>query len=387
MYVPIHSLTKSDICSVLSIAFPQDGGEKRKTYLDRHNNRRLMLLLLNQLIQTPRNERLIKLINDCHPTIQWPNVRKTIIYLRNQTEPYQRQYSPGHIGAYWELRVPMKLTVLNRSRSLINKYCPKGFLPSQLKIYWNYHQIESLTTCNFYNTVADTRARHTLLTWPVNKRKNQGTIDYLTMAIDSALLNVPKGKQAIVLDFADERIPGGNFLEGVYMQEQAILHHSTGYRALLDFKYKMMGSGYFIPEFGVLYVKNVQFFRPTGLLTRFADLIVAACYDLTGARGLYRLPSPHDEADIRSRTFRKFRAIIASAVTNSEKDGSDTYLLLGPIGTGAFNNSMEMIASLFAEVLNNSLMNSDGPIRYAFDKIWFVSPANLDVFKKTFEAY
>ncbi|CAF1355234.1 unnamed protein product [Adineta ricciae] len=338
-------------------------------------------------IQTPRYKRLIKLINDCHPNIQWSNVEKTIIYLRNQTEPYQRQYSPRHIGIYWEFKVPMELSVLAWARDQIIKNRPEGFLPSELKIYWNYHQIESLTTCKFYNTISDTHARHTLLTWPVNKRKNQGTIDYITTLIHHALIDVPKGKQAIVLDFADERIPGGDFLEGVYMQEQHILYHSTGYRALLDLKYRMMGGGYFIPEFGVLYVKNVQFFRASGLLTRCADLIVAACYDLTGDRGLYRLPSPRDEADIRSRTLRKFRAIIASAVANSEKDGSDTYLLLGPIGTGAFNNSMEMIASLFAEVLNNSLMNSDGPIRYAFDKIWFVSYGDLDVFKNTFEGY
>ena len=110
-------------------------------------------------------------------------------------------------------------------------------------------------------------------------------------------------------------------------------------------------------------------------------------YDLTGATGLYRLPLPHNETDIWYRTLRKFRSIIASAVANSEKGGSDTYLLLGPIGTGALNNSMEMIASLFAEVLNNPLMNSDGPIRNAFDHIWFVSDDNLDVFKNTFENY
>jgi hypothetical protein len=101
--------------------------------------------------------------------------------------------------------------------------------------------------------------------------------------------------------------------------------------------------------------------------------------------GLYKPPSFENPDEIRNRTYEKFRAIIASAVDNTEGDGSNTYLLLGPIGTGAFANDMQMIAEIFRKILNDSLMDSKKPIRYAFDQIWFVSIDKLDVFVKEFK--
>ncbi|CAF4361208.1 unnamed protein product [Adineta steineri] len=101
--------------------------------------------------------------------------------------------------------------------------------------------------------------------------------------------------------------------------------------------------------------------------------------------GLYIPPSSNDIQQIRSRTLQKIQAIIASAVANTEGDGSDTYLLLGPIGTGAFKNDKKMIAELFFKVLNNPLMNSYQSIRYAFDQIWFVSTDSHQVFEEVFK--
>jgi hypothetical protein len=100
--------------------------------------------------------------------------------------------------------------------------------------------------------------------------------------------------------------------------------------------------------------------------------------------GLYKPPLHNNINEIRSRTLQKFQAIIASAVANTEGNGENTYLLLGPIGTGAFENDKKMIAELFFNVLNNPLMNSNNSIRYAFDQIWFVSIGNLDIFENIF---
>ena len=69
----------------------------------------------------------------------------------------------------------------------------------------------------------------------------------------------------------------------------------------------------------------------------------------------------------------KFRAFIAAAVANTIGDGSNTYLLLGPIGTGAFANDVDAIGEVFREVLNSKMMGSTGPIAKAFGHIWFVS--------------
>ena len=62
-----------------------------------------------------------------------------------------------------------------------------------------------------------------------------------------------------------------------------------------------------------------------------------------------------------------------AAVANTKGDGSNTYLLLGPIGTGAFGNETRDIGYAFREVLSSQMMGSKGPIRNAFANIWFVS--------------
>ena len=64
---------------------------------------------------------------------------------------------------------------------------------------------------------------------------------------------------------------------------------------------------------------------------------------------------------------------MSAAVANTKGNGSNTYLLLGPIGTGAFGNDVEEIGEVFRTVLDMKMMNSPGPIRYAFKQIWFVS--------------
>lgn len=67
-------------------------------------------------------------------------------------------------------------------------------------------------------------------------------------------------------------------------------------------------------------------------------------------------------------------------------DGKNTYLLLGPIGTGAFGNDVQRIGEVFHQVLESSMMGSTGPIRYAFAHIWFVSTDRWknDVFRNIF---
>jgi hypothetical protein len=69
----------------------------------------------------------------------------------------------------------------------------------------------------------------------------------------------------------------------------------------------------------------------------------------------------------------KFQAFIAAAVANTIGDGSNTYLLLGPIGTGAFGNDVTEIGYVFHEVLRSKMMGSHGPISKVFKDIWFVS--------------
>ena len=110
-------------------------------------------------------------------------------------------------------------------------------------------------------------------------------------------------------------------------------------------------------------------------------------YDVSGiGEGLYSPPSATSTI-LEQKTREKFKAIIAAAVANTNGSGGGTYLLLGPIGTGAFGNDMQMIARIFSQILNEPLMGSTGPIRQAFDQIWFVSIDSLSLFQKEFDRY
>ena len=75
---------------------------------------------------------------------------------------------------------------------------------------------------------------------------------------------------------------------------------------------------------------------------------------------------------------------MSAAVANTKGDGSKTYLLLGPIGTGAFGNDVSQIGYVFDFVLRMKMMGSTSAIRNAFGNIWFVSTDawKNDVFKK-----
>jgi len=90
---------------------------------------------------------------------------------------------------------------------------------------------------------------------------------------------------------------------------------------------------------------------------------------------------------LEKNNLAKFRAFMSAAVANTKDDGSNTYLLLGPIGTGAFGNEVEDIAEVFRQVLEMKMMNSERPIRYAFKEIWFVSTEKFknEIFRKIIE--
>ncbi|CAF4142826.1 unnamed protein product, partial [Rotaria magnacalcarata] len=180
------------------------------------------------------------------------------------------------LGDYWQLKIPTNSLGPLKSREYISRYRLNGFQPNELKIYWNYNQIQTLASCADYNAKTDSDAKNSLLTKPVYERRHTGKISFILSGIQDAVFQVPNGKQVIVLDFADERMPGGYYLENAMTQEEVILYNSDGYRALLDLKYTMMDGGYMLPEYGVAYLKRVRFFQQQTNKQRLTDLIVAA---------------------------------------------------------------------------------------------------------------
>ncbi|CAF4314691.1 unnamed protein product [Rotaria sp. Silwood2] len=276
-YIPLHALRKIDIQSILNVAFPLLSNEETQRRFDYHHSRRTMLYFLLSMYNTPNNEEIIDSIKKYSSKIDLSRIEKDYTYLKNMIEPYKVEHRAENFDDYWELKKAANRPGPRQSYEHILKYRQEGFQEKELKLYWNYDQIRDLNKNDCFNPSTDSDTNDALLQSPVNTRQNSGIIKFVQDGIENAVFQVPEGKQVIVLDFADERMPGGYFLENARTQEEVILYHSDGYRALLDLKYKIMDGGYMLPEYGVAYIKRVRFFRDTHSEGRVTDLIVAAC--------------------------------------------------------------------------------------------------------------
>ncbi|CAF0934038.1 unnamed protein product [Adineta steineri] len=219
-YIPLHALSKIDIESILSVAIPFDidNVENKRRY-DYHNSRRTMLYFLISVYGIDKQQ-LMDLINQCNPNINWNYIQEIYDDLKTKPEPYQEQYHTKEFGDYWELKRDANRPGPRQSQQYILKYREKGFQPEELKLYWNYQEIESLHKNGYFNPITDTDTNKALLDKPVDERKNSGTIQFHLSGIEQAVFYEElKDKQIIVLDFADERMPGGYFLENARSQE------------------------------------------------------------------------------------------------------------------------------------------------------------------------
>ncbi len=235
IYMPIHSLRKSDICSIISIALASTKDNYWEIRVDSHHSRRTMLYILLSIKSAPNNQHVLDFIHECYPKFNWSIVEKNYLHLKTRIEPYQVQYHAGKLGNYWQLKIPIEFSGPLNSREYISRYRSNGFQPNELKIYWNYNEIQALADCNHYNPITDKDARNALLTSPVHQRKHSGKIQFILSGIQDAVFTVPDDKQVIVLDFADERMPGGYFLEYAMTQEEVRMNipfefffHSSG---------------------------------------------------------------------------------------------------------------------------------------------------------------
>lgn len=218
MYVPTHALRKVDICSIMSIALAPISDVVWRERVDSHHSRRTMLNFLLSIKRTAHNKHLLIWIEECHPNFDWTIAEKNYHYFKNIIETYQADYNAHKLGNYWQLKIPLASPLPNNAREYISQYRSYGFQSNELKLYWNYNEIKNLTVIDHYNPINDKDSHHALLNSPVHSRKHSGTIRFVQAGIQDAVFQIPYGKQVIVLDFADERMPGGYFLEGVNTQ-------------------------------------------------------------------------------------------------------------------------------------------------------------------------
>lgn len=383
IYVPCASLDENDIRSLLNIAESTD-----KDRVDLYGGRKVALKYLLSMksfgYQFPAG---ISISDE-----KWKSFEKSFKKLKSIDYSKEEFSSPPdrQVEDYWELKYlsPNIHPVAINSRRF-NRY-DKGIDDRKLKIYFNPRQFDNIIYSRATYEQAgfvDEDCRENLIKYPLNLRKNRGEIATVQGRIENVIFDVPSSKQIIVLDFADERMPGGLFLYGATTQEETICYHSETYRALLDLKYRRFQGGFYIPEFGCLYMKDLQFHHPPDYDKSVTiDVIAAACYDLTGVHGLHKRPTSDEQ--VLENTEEKLRSIIRSAQVNSKDNGKDTYLLLGPIGCGAFKNDLQQITKLWAKILLEPLNEQlETKQKDAFDKVFFISGTNekLKVFQDIFQ--
>ena len=237
-YLPVHALRKIDIDSMLSVALPGDSSSEIQR-LDYHHSRRAMihfLLSLDPALCKNLPQSIATRLSD----VNWEGLKVTYGKLKDKTEPYKAQNYAEQLDDPWELHFKQYPPGPKKSMEYIQKYRSEGFFPKELKLYWNYEEIRQLvqekrvnketdqeTPCNTetnqearFNPETDQDTHKALMEFPVYKRKHKGTVRYKITGIEKAVFDVAEKKQIIVLDFADERMPGGYFLENARTQEE-----------------------------------------------------------------------------------------------------------------------------------------------------------------------
>ena len=219
-YIPVHALGKIEINSLLDIAVPLVNNAQTHRRFDYHHSRRTMLYYLLSISATSGNEELINFIAEYRPQLDWSTVEEQYKTLKAVIEPYQKQHRAEHLDTYWELKVGSNRPGPKKSRGYISMYREAGFQPNELKLYWNYEEIRQLNQSGLFNPISDFDTSEALAEFPVEQRDNAGSVHFIRAGIQDAVFDIPDGKQAIVLDFADERMPGGYFLENALTQEE-----------------------------------------------------------------------------------------------------------------------------------------------------------------------
>jgi hypothetical protein len=203
LYIPRASLSIDDINSLLNLARSKDNER-----VDTHGGRKAALKYLLGL-HALGDDRIPPV-----DSVEWTEIQDEFDRWK-KIDLFKRKFLSGEddsIDPYWELKNDS--TRIHPSAKNARQLCKNsdGFSLEQLKIYFNRTQLDNVP----YSTgtlasagFVDGEARKMMTDYPVYQRHNSGRIYTKKGRIEQAIFDVPAEKQIIVLDFADERMPGG----------------------------------------------------------------------------------------------------------------------------------------------------------------------------------
>jgi hypothetical protein len=203
LYIPCASLSDEDVSSLVKLCLAKDVYR-----VDTHGGRKAALkyLLKMHSIGFDLSSYIdLKKFEDLQQ--QFEELKKIDSFKKNFDENHNDTFEE-----YWELNSNSTKIhqIAKDSRKLTDK--PQGFSPEQLKIYFNSQQIDNIpySEANFDSSgFVDNDSRDWMIKYPIEQRQNKGQINTKQGRIEQVIFDIPPDKQIIILDFADERMPGG----------------------------------------------------------------------------------------------------------------------------------------------------------------------------------
>lgn len=203
LYVPCGSLKEEDLQSLVRLATSTDVER-----VDKHGGRQVALKYLLSIHGIGLD------LSSLVPTKQWKVFQKEFDRLK-KVDLYKKEFHPTgdeRAEEYWELTSdsPGIHPIAKKSRVFHQRAEP--FPAQQLKVYFNRLQLANIpySKATFQSAgFVDEDVRENLLRFPLEQRHNLGKIHTKRGRVEQVIFEIPPDRQVIILDFADERMPGG----------------------------------------------------------------------------------------------------------------------------------------------------------------------------------
>lgn len=192
-----------------------------------------------------------------------------------------------------------------------------------------------------------------------------------------------------VLNFASATHPGGGFLSGAQAQEESIARSSTLYPSLMTdtaqqfYKLHLRDRRGGFYHHAMIYTPSVVIFRNDvgDWVTPFeVDILTCAAVNASDVRN--RNGRHADRAKLESTIEATMKERMGRILLLMERQGAKN-LVLGSFGTGEFQNSVKMVARIWADLL----ASKGARYRSSFDRVAFaiLGTSTFTTFKQTFE--
>lgn len=212
------------------------------------------------------------------------------------------------------------------------------------------------TALSVRNTVPYTKGTDNIPK-PVSNGAFKTNINFLKTDTVSALLNVGSAvpdnmgrfdTNALVLNFASYRHPGGGFLNGSKTQEEALCFTSNLYLVLREFEntwyaYNRKALNNNLYNTRLLLSPNILFFAPERGAIFYADVVTCAAPNASSA-----MKQGISKAAIESTMYERCDAILYVAASQNKVYSN---IILGAFGCGVFGNDVKHLAKTFRDLI------------------------------------